>query len=90
MISLRKDLSHRLKAMPDLGFYPESWQIDNALTDSAGFAKEHKHDISQLIDIADLQLQEFAAVKQQLKEALQSSKQWQRYWALISLSHFNH
>ncbi|WP_158970844.1 sulfatase [Paraglaciecola sp. L3A3] len=89
LLSLREELSSRLKSMPDLGFFPESWQVENALANSTKFAKNNQAEIAKLIDIADLQLQDFATVKNQLKTSLQSTNQWQRYWALISLSRFN-
>ncbi|MCF2949873.1 sulfatase [Paraglaciecola aquimarina] len=88
LIQLRQELTSRLKAMPDLGFYPESWQVQHALAAPEKFASSNKTEIAKLIDIADLQLSEFSEVKDQLSKALTSDNQWHRYWALINLSWF--
>ena len=85
---LRTQLQGQLKALPDLGFYPESVVIEDALTNPIAYGQNQKADIAKLIEIADLQLVNFTQAKPSLIKALNSPKPWQQYWALISLSAF--
>ncbi|XPF95077.1 sulfatase-like hydrolase/transferase [Colwellia sp. RE-S-Sl-9] len=88
LLSMRTALQSQLKSMPDLGFYPESFLIKNALSAPIEFGIKHKQNIAKLIDIADLQLQPFNQVKAELTTALHSNNAVERYWALISLTSF--
>jgi len=85
---LRKTLQKQVKDMSDLGFYPESFFIENGLTNPVAYGKLHKEDISNLIDIADLSLMPFDQSKEKIQYALHSKKPWERYWALITCSSF--
>ncbi|EWH11713.1 sulfatase [Catenovulum agarivorans DS-2] len=86
---LRAQLTEKLKAMPDLSFYPEYYLHQHALSNPAKFANLHKHNISKLIDIANAQLKPWQQAKIELTKALNSSDSIQQYWALIGLSSFN-
>lgn len=88
LLAMRKTLQSQLKSMPDLGFYPESFLIKNALSAPIEFGIAHKQSIAKLIDIADLQLQPFNQVEADLAKALHSNNAEERYWALISLTSF--
>ncbi|MCK4960431.1 MAG: sulfatase [Planctomycetes bacterium] len=85
---LRQNLTGRVKSMPDLAFYPESYLIKNAIAAPVKFGKRHKRDISKLIDIADLQLLPFARARSGISSAIRSSAPWHRYWAMIVCSTF--
>lgn len=85
---LRTSLNAILKSMPDLSFYPEASIINNAFTDPITFGKTHKKDISNYLQIANLQLETFQKAKSQLNKYLESKDPLKRYWALISCSSF--
>lgn len=86
--NLRKKLQNRLKNMPDLGFYPESFFLENILENPTEFGQKHKKEIVKLIDIADLSLKPFNESKEQILKALKSSNPWERYWGLIACSSY--
>ena len=88
LIAIRGLLTQQIKSMPDLSFYPESFLVDNAIDNPVAFGQKHKAEIATLIDIANLQLQPYSAVKNHLGKLLKSTDQWHRYWALIVLSSF--
>jgi arylsulfatase A-like enzyme len=86
--AMRNRLRERLISMPDLGFYPESYLIDRAMTAPLDFGMEHQEEIAGLIDTADLALESFVGVRDRLRLALASDNPWQRYWGLIVCSTF--
>ena len=88
LTDLRNRLRQRLKGMPDLSFYPESFLVDSAADNPVAFGQEHKQEIARLIDIADLQLLSFENAQPNLERALGASDPWHRYWGLIVLSRF--
>ncbi|MDO6840191.1 sulfatase-like hydrolase/transferase [Paraglaciecola chathamensis] len=90
LVKLRAMLNKQLKSMPDLSFYPEAYLLENMTNNPVVFGQQHKDEISELIDIANLQLQSFDVVEKQLAALLKSTSPWQRYWALIVLSSFGH
>lgn len=85
---LRFKLQQKVKEMPDLGFYPESFFLEKGLDNPVQFGQEHKKEIAQLIEIADLSLGTFAHAKDGIDLALESKNPWIRYWALIDCSAF--
>lgn len=88
LLAMRGELRERLKAMPDLGFYPESVLVSDILSDPVGFGRAHAAEISTLIDTADLMLEPFSAVEEALKTALRSSDGNVRFWAATVCSAF--
>ena len=84
----RARLNRRLKAMPDLSFYPESHLVAHALDDAVTFGQQHKADIAAMVDIADLALKPFNDAKPRIAAALKSHKPMQRYWAAMVCSSF--
>lgn len=85
---LRGRLSDRLKAMPDLSFYPESEMLASAMENPVAYGQAHKAEIAELVDIADLALMSFAEAKADLTSALASDHPMQRYWAAMACSAF--
>ena len=57
---MRKRLVQRVKAMPDLSFYPESHLVEAAMGNPVEFGQAHKQDIAALVNVADLSLLDFA------------------------------
>ena len=88
LMDLRSKLQQQVKAMPDLGFYPESYFLENGLSNPVKFGQDHKTNISELIAIADLSLSPFSKSKKSVGNALKSSDPWKRYWGLITCSYF--
>jgi arylsulfatase A-like enzyme len=86
---LRKRLSQRVKNLPDLSFYPESYFVDNAAENPTAFASSHRDELGRLVDIADLSLLPFSKAASSLEAALNSDQPWERYWALIACSSYD-
>ncbi|WP_346882616.1 sulfatase [uncultured Algibacter sp.] len=88
LVEMRDNLNTRTKTMPDLSFYPEFYLIENAFENPVLFGQEHKEDIKNYIDIANLSLENFDNVKSKIETSLKSSDPWERYWGLITCSNF--
>ena len=85
---LRHLLNRQLKSWPDLGFYPESFFLQQAADAPADFGTKHRDEITKLIEIADLMLEDFDSCRDRLQGALESPNSWERYWALNVCSSF--
>ena len=88
LLEMRALLQKKVKALPDLSFYPEPIFIRDGLRNPVNFGQEHKANISKLIDIADLSLGSFEKSRQGISAALNSKNPWDRYWGLIVCSSF--
>ena len=88
LLSLRQNLNKRMKEMPDLSFFPESYLVNNAFDAPVKFGRTHKKQIGQLADTANLALLPFKNAQNGISKALKSKDPWQRYWALIACSTF--
>lgn len=88
LLEMRTLLQTHLRNMADLSFYPEPYLLDHAMKDPAQFGRDHREEISRLMDIADLSLVPFAKAKKGIKAALRSQNALDRYWALIVCSTF--
>ena len=86
LADLRGRLASRVKSLPDLSFYPESYLVESAFDDPSGFGQSHQQEIASLVDIADLSLMPFEKARVQIESALNSDDPWQRYWGLITCS----
>ncbi len=85
---LRQRLAARVKALPDLSFYPESELVAEARDDPARFGRTHQAEIARLVDVADLSLKPYAEARSELRRSLAAENPWERYWALIVCSSF--
>jgi len=88
VLKLRSKLNSYLTEMPDLSFYPEHFLIKNAFDNPVKFGQEHKKEILNYINIADLSLADFNVAKPQMEKALNSNDSWERYWGLIVCTSF--
>ena len=88
LIKLRSRLQTRLRQMPDLSLYPESYLTENAMDDPVAFGQERKEEIRVLIETADLALQPFAKAERSLVRALESSRPAVRAWAATVCTSF--
>lgn len=85
---MRGRLHLRMRSMPDLGLFPESYLLKHAVQDPLGFSQKNIDRLTRLLNVADLSLYPFENVREDLEEALQSDDPWERYWALIVCSVF--
>lgn len=88
LLQMRQLLQNQVSSMPDLSFYPEPYLANAAKENPVQFGLQHKTEIKELMDIADLQLQPYAKVKSKIKKALSEKNPWKRYWGLIVCSTF--
>ena len=86
LADLGRRLSDRVKELPDLSLYPESYLVEEAFENPVPFGQSHKDEIGRLVDVADLSLVPFAEAKSGIEAALASINPWQRYWGLIVCS----
>lgn len=85
---LRGRLRLRMRSMPDLGLFPESYLIEHALKDPLAFGQNNTTRITLLLNIADLTLLPFEQARSELGAALESDDPLKRYWALVAASTF--
>ncbi|NND06470.1 MAG: sulfatase [Saprospiraceae bacterium] len=88
LLELRSLLQTRVKSLPDLSFYPEPYFLNAALPAATNYGKSHQRQIEQLVAVADLALLPYSAAKEKLKEAVEASDPWERYWAFTVCSYF--
>ena len=88
LADMRSRLANKVKSLPDLSFYPESYLVAKAFTNPTKFGRQHKAAISELVNVADLSLLPFPQARTGIAKALHSSDPWERYWGLIDCSRF--
>lgn len=88
LLRLRSQLQNQVKSLPDLSFYPESYLAKHAFNNPVQFGREHRTEIAELVDIADLSLLPIHEARPHLSTVLSSSDEAQRYWGLIVCSCF--
>ena len=88
LINLREILNNHVVSQADLSFFPEPYFLENGLENAVSFGQENKNLIEKLITIADLSLQPYNEVSSKIKEALNNTNPWIRYWGLIVCSSF--
>ncbi len=86
LADMRRRLAERVKGLPDLSFFPESYLVDHGFDNPVAFGQTHRKEIARLVDVADLSLVPFAEARGRMAKALASNDRWQRYWGLIVCS----
>ncbi|EMI16589.1 sulfatase atsG [Rhodopirellula maiorica SM1] len=84
--SMRTRLDERLKAMPDLSFFPEAMLYESAMANPTEFGQQNKERIAKLIDTANLALLPFDESEEKLRDAISSNDPWVRYWGWVAAS----
>lgn len=84
LAEMRGLLRLRMRSMPDLGVFPESYLAEHAAQNPLAFAQKNTTRITRLLDVADLALLPFEEAEQELREALRSNDPWVLYWALTA------
>ncbi len=88
LAELRGELAAWVKGMPDLSFYPENMLRDQAFDNPVVFGQQHRDEIAELVDIADLSLHPFDEAREGINVALSSGDPMKVYWGLIVCSSF--
>ena len=88
LLDLRNILSNHLMNQPDLSFFPEPYFLENGLENGLDFGQKNKELIKKLIQTANLNLEPYNEVKNEISEALDNKNPWVRYWGLITCSSF--
>jgi arylsulfatase A-like enzyme len=86
LLELRERMINLVKSMPDLSLYPESVLTDEAFQNPVRFGQEHKSQIADLVDVANLSLLPFGKARGGIESALASDDATTRYWGLIVCS----
>ncbi len=88
LADLRSRLQHKVKQLPDLSFYPESYLVQNAMDNPVAFGQQHKREIATLVDTADLALLPFDEAEPRLRKSLRSNDPMIRYWGAMACTPF--
>jgi len=88
LADLRARLKEKVKSLPDLSFYPESYLVEKAMGDPAQFGQSRRAEIAKLVDTADLALLPYEKAKPKIQEALKSENPMVRYWGAMACSSF--
>ena len=88
LLDLRRMLNDRLAEMPDLSFMLESSVVGNGYSNPVAFGKQNQGRITELIRIANLQLEKFDDVADELSTLLEHEDWLVRYWAVNSCLQF--
>jgi uncharacterized sulfatase len=83
LTDLRSRLRDKVKQLPDLSFYPESYLVNHAMDNPVAFGQAHKSEIGTLVDTADLALLPLDEAKPRIVKALASDDPMVRYWAAM-------
>jgi hypothetical protein len=83
---LRQRLTAKVKGLPDLSLFPESYLAQEAFDNPVAFGQAHQAEIGRLVDIADLSLVPFRQAELAVRAALTSENPWERYWGVIVCS----
>ena len=84
LADMRGRLRRRVKSLPDLSLYPESYLVEAAMGNPVAFGKDRAEEIARLVDVADLCLLPAEEARGRLQKALASRNEWVRYWALTA------
>ncbi len=84
LLQMRNRLVERLKEMPDLSFLPEAVLFKSAMSNPVDFGQQQKLEIAGLVDTVNLALLPFEEAEPRLREAIESTNPWTRYWGLVA------
>ncbi len=89
LLEMRDSLNSTLTDLPDLGFYPESYLAQHITNQQPiAFGQRNKQELSQLINIANLQVLPYRQARSGIINALKSSKPMMRYWGVTVAASF--
>ncbi|MCG8585422.1 MAG: sulfatase, partial [Pirellulales bacterium] len=88
LVDLRGRLQAKMKRICDLSMYPESYMVVHAMRNPVEYGQRHRHEISKLIDTANLALLPFDRAKLRIEDALVSRNPMLRYWGTMVCTSF--
>ncbi|WNJ17914.1 sulfatase [Pontibacter sp. G13] len=88
LLSLRNVLRKQLLEMPDVGFFPEYYFLENGKETPLAFGEQHRVHIQRMTEIADLEILPWNQAKGSLKKSIHSPNPFERWWAWTSLCAF--
>ncbi|MFO7935056.1 MAG: sulfatase-like hydrolase/transferase [Bacteroidales bacterium] len=88
LMELRNSMTKWIKEMPDLSFYPESKLYHEAFREPVKFGQDHRQEIAELVDVANLGLLSYDEARTGIASALEAAEVWKKYWGLIVCSSF--
>lgn len=83
LLKMRNRLREKMTQLPDLSLFPEYYFLQEGLENPVQFGLDHKSEIAELLNIADLQLLQFTEAEEWIEKSLLSEKPFERYWALV-------
>ncbi len=85
---MRGRLRLRMRGMPDLGMFPESYLLEHAVDEPLAFGQRNTTRVGELLKVADLALLPFDEARTGIVAALEADDPWKCFWALIACSRF--
>ncbi|MBT5187346.1 MAG: sulfatase-like hydrolase/transferase [Kordiimonadaceae bacterium] len=86
---LRQRLQQKVKSLPDLSFYSESYLIKHDVFKNAvAFGQSHEQEIASIIETADYALLNYGDAKPKILQALSSEVEAKRMWAITAAASF--
>ena len=87
--ALHRALNKNLKSKADLGFFPETVVLEEAIPNADAYGQNNKKRIARCIEVADLQTHEYdESVFKELRKALASEDPVVRWWGLTTCAYF--
>ncbi|MEX1040700.1 MAG: sulfatase-like hydrolase/transferase [Pirellulaceae bacterium] len=86
LLALRENLTAKLKELPDLSFFPESFLIEGPFENPTAFGQEQQKRIGKLIETANLAVLPWEEAEEKITAALEDNDPWVRYWGVIAAS----
>ncbi|KAA1262517.1 Arylsulfatase [Rubripirellula obstinata] len=88
LLRMRDRLNERLVGMPDLGFVPEAYLVEDAMTDPVTFGRRNQDQIKRFIETANLQLLDWEDAKPKVITAIYDQDPLVRLWGLVAATSF--
>jgi uncharacterized sulfatase len=85
---MRDRLNKRITSMPDLGFVPEAYLVEGAMTDPVTFGRRNQDQIKRLIETANYQLLTWEEAKPRIITAINDQDPLVRLWGLVAATSF--
>ncbi len=88
LLRMRDRLNKRITSMPDLGFVPEAYLVEGAMTDPVTFGRRNQDQIKRLIETANYQLLTWEEAKPRIITAINDQDPLVRLWGLVAATSF--
>ena len=82
LMTMRSLLEQQMQEGRDLSLLPEHYLIETAWQNPVYFGESHGRQLNEYLQIANMALQPFGEVQEELTLALDSDDPWKKYWAI--------